>query len=324
MFGQALAIAKGDDRSDLERLLDAQEPAVKRLFLELVDDIRDELTVRRIRKAIEEGRMSDAMRRATEYARLGEGVGDASRIGAVQTAQSLRDIDKQIAFDASGEHYAARIRAQRLELTGRVSEQQRQTIAGSLQRGLALRENPIAIARRFRDSIGLSPRQDIAVENYRRALETGDRAALERMLRDRRYDPSVRRMLETGEALGKERIDRMVERYRQRQLKWRAEMIARTEVLRALHEGQEEMLLQAIGQGRIDPASVVRIWHTRVDGRERASHRAMSGQTRALGEAFESGYGNLLAYPGDPDAPASEIIHCRCGLSFEAAPPQVP
>lgn len=55
-----------------------------------------------------------------------------------------------------------------------------------------------------------------------------------------------------------------------------------------------------------------RLWITQQDDRVRASHIPMQGQCRPYGQAFVSGAGNYIRYPGDGDAPISEIILCRC------------
>jgi SPP1 gp7 family putative phage head morphogenesis protein len=55
-------------------------------------------------------------------------------------------------------------------------------------------------------------------------------------------------------------------------------------------------------------------WLTTIDGREREWHQTMDGQIKDLNEPFVSGQGNLLMFPGDPNAPANEVIQCRCAL----------
>lgn len=46
-------------------------------------------------------------------------------------------------------------------------------------------------------------------------------------------------------------------------------------------------------------------------GNERLSHLGANEQIRAMGEKFDVG-GYELAYPGDPDGPAKEVINCNC------------
>lgn len=46
----------------------------------------------------------------------------------------------------------------------------------------------------------------------------------------------------------------------------------------------------------------------------RESHMDLDGKTALAGEAFHTIWGNDLRYPGDPSAPAREVINCHCTL----------
>ena len=46
----------------------------------------------------------------------------------------------------------------------------------------------------------------------------------------------------------------------------------------------------------------------------RESHMDLDGKTALAGEAFQTIWGNELRYPGDPSAPAREVINCHCTL----------
>ena len=153
--------------------------------------------------------------------------------------------------------------------------------------------------------------------NYRRLLgrvSEGDSEALTRQLRDRRFDPTVRRAVAAREPLSQAQIDRMVERYRARYVKYRAEVIGRTEALRAVHAGNDEAYRQAIDGGAIDLDELQRTWVTARDERVRPTHRVAGGQVRGINEPFIVG-GAQLRYPGDPRGPAKETIQCRCALT---------
>lgn len=90
----------------------------------------------------------------------------------------------------------------------------------------------------------------------------------------------------------------------------RARTIAQTETHRAWQAG---ILASAMYyQPQTGPAWV-KEWHTEMDGQERPSHKRANGQVQPLNEPFEVG-GSLLRYPGDPTAPADEVINCRCDM----------
>lgn len=57
-------------------------------------------------------------------------------------------------------------------------------------------------------------------------------------------------------------------------------------------------------------------WNTMEDDRVRDSHDETEGQVRPFGEPFETGDGNLLMFPGDPDGPPEDTENCRCFLTL--------
>ncbi|MBE2186681.1 MAG: minor capsid protein [Rhodothermales bacterium] len=82
----------------------------------------------------------------------------------------------------------------------------------------------------------------------------------------------------------------------------RAATIARTATTAAFEAGQVEAFRDAgIEKHR---------WLSERDSRVRASHTAIDGQVRKLGEAFSNG----CRWPGDPSGPAGETVNCRCSL----------
>jgi len=82
--------------------------------------------------------------------------------------------------------------------------------------------------------------------------------------------------------------------------------------LSAVNQGVDNMYFQAISDGILDEDNMIQTWITAPDERVRGSHKPMHRQTRQMGEAFISGNGNSLRYPGDPESPVEERANCRC------------
>lgn len=289
---------------------------LKRRFKEAVENVRSQYTLRQIVRLMESGRVEDAIRTArASYLVFADQVNSGFIFSGERAGIWLSNrLDDLVSFDRTNERAVQAMRRRRLELVRQITDEQRRAIRVAIDAGVERGANPIEVARDFRETIGLTERQAQAVANYRRLLEQGNRGALDRALRDRRYDRRVRRAID-GEALSPEQIDRMVERYRQRYIKYRSEVIARTESLAATHEGTEEALQQAVDSGHVNVTLLERSWVTAGDERVRGSHASMSGQKRRMGEAFLSGNGYQLRFPGDPRAPISEIAQCRCVLT---------
>lgn len=166
--------------------------------------------------------------------------------------------------------------------------------------------------------IGLTEGQTTTVQRVFDRLRSGDpadlKAYLQMELRDKRFDPAVRRALREGKPVPVAKAQQMRARYADKALKMRGDTIARTEMLSSLHAGQSEGLQQLIDTGSVRADQVVQIWDATGDSRTRPSHMAMDGQSRPVGQAFEAPSGAKLKFPGDPDAPAEERIKCRCWL----------
>lgn len=90
--------------------------------------------------------------------------------------------------------------------------------------------------------------------------------------------------------------------------KTRAMTIARTEVLGATNFAA----LQTYKQIGVP----FKRWLATLDERTRDTHAEAHGQVVAVNEKFDVG-GYRMSHPGDPTAPAKEVINCRCTLTPE-------
>lgn len=197
-----------------------------------------------------------------------------------------------------------------LNLIREISMTTREAVRQAVIEAVATGKPPRAIARQFRSTIGLTEGQQKWVSNYRSALENGDLTkALSYELRDRRFDASVR-----NGTLSQDKIDKMVERYEARTIKYRTEVIARTESLRAVEVGQFESVRQGIQDGHINP-DLEKGWVVTTDGRERTWHYELKSKWVKFNEPFINSHGPLM-YPRDPNGAADNTIQCRCRLRY--------
>lgn len=309
-----------DSYERIDRLLTRAERHIAAVFALMIDSLRDDLDLKMVADMIEAGRWDGAFeyieRRAAE-------LGAASnlmfvRAGADTMAFMASVGIAQISFDQVNYRGVEKMRANQLRLIREFTNGQRDTLRYVMTDGIAAGIGPREQARRFREVVGLTERQAKAVLNYRRLLgQVGDNdatdqaEALTRALRDKRYDRGILSAIRDGRPLDQAHIDKMVERYRQRYVKYRAEMIARTEALRSVHEGVAEAFDQAIDSGDIEADQIEQKWSSSRDHRVRDTHRYLNGQKRKIGEVWTTSNGSLR-YPGDPMAPASETVQCRC------------
>jgi hypothetical protein len=332
-------MARRGNRNTLEALLDRLEPNTRKAFEDVIYDIRRNidlqtltarLEARDIEGAIRALNIDDAAFRPLEAALV-----EAFNTGGLATVNRMPPLRLE-----TGERAVIRFDARNLVGEGILRQQSgtlireikadalfgaRSYLSDALSRG----ENPTTTAldlagrinrasgRREGGLIGLTSSQVDTARRFALELATGDANALSRKLRDPRFDRTIRNAIKEGRGLTSAEAVPMYRAYLNRALRWRAETIARTETMTALSQAQDEAFRQNIEAGKIDPSAVTSTWYATGDKRTRDTHREMSGQKVAWGELFISPSGARLRYPGDPRAPASERINCRCARSID-------
>lgn len=224
-----------------------------------------------------------------------------------------------ISFDPSNPRAAAQADTLTYNFIREISQEQRDAVRTAVTKALSDGSGPKVAARAFRDTIGLTEKQNAAVESYRTLLEQGSSSALDRALRDRRSDKRVARA--GDDPLSPEQINSMVDRYRNRFIQYRADTIARTESTEALGSANHEAVQQTVAAADIDPATnVLKKWNSTFDDRTRESHVVLGDGPTVLGmmTPFVSMFGNKMLFPGDRShgAQPRDIVNCRCVCSY--------
>lgn len=228
-----------------------------------------------------------------------------------------------------------------LGLIRNINEQTKEAVRGVLVAHMKEGKPPAAQARQIKEVVGLTPSQAQAVANFRKELETfhTKRTAagwklgqapdmvnghnvlkpdasgapkdgmLERRLRDRRYDAALQRALTDRKPLKPEKIDAMVAAYKRRYVAYRANMIARTESLRATNMGVQDAWRQAVEGGKVSEGLVRRLWITTKDERTCRVCSPIPSMNKGgvgLGDPFVTPDGPVDIPPLHP--------HCRCTI----------
>jgi hypothetical protein len=191
--------------------------------------------------------------------------------------------------------------------------------------------------------IGLTDRQAQAVKNFRKELETfhlrrsaggynlGGKISrapggaqvyaldedgqlkdgiLERRLRDFRFDGQLQRAMQQGKPLTPAQIDKMVEAYARKYLKYRSETIARTEALRTTNFGVQDAWRQAIASGTVPEENIRRQWVLSRDERLCSLCAPVPRMNPKLGVAF----GQPFATPKGAQMLPPLHPNCRCTI----------
>lgn len=323
------------ERQLYDELLDHYGREVANAFLAAVDDLKKGADLQKLLIAIERGSLDEALTAlhldAAAFSNLLDQIQSGYTISG-QTAASFIRAAAIVRFNARNPRAEQWLRLHSSALVTRILDDQRQAVRQALTAGMEKGQNPRTVAldivgrvnktsgKREGGILGLTAQQEEFVRNARAELGSGDpaqlKAYLSRARRDKRFDRAVQKAIREEAGLPADVAAKAARQYENRLLKLRGDMIGRTEALTSLRAAKQEAYLQAVDSGAIAESAVRRIWRDASDLRVRHTHRIMDGDSVGLREAFRSPSGARLMFPGDPSAPASEIVNCRCHLDY--------
>lgn len=308
-----------DKSKEIDALLKDLEPKLEKAFRQGLENLRDEVDFKAIERAIEQGDFDKAATLINEavvatalieYNKLIQDVvqagGDIAAKWAKPVLVARLNVTETHTARFINEYQATRIR--------QVTEEVQRVVGDIILKGVTDGINPRHIAREIREYIGLTSRQLQAVDNYERLLREGDRQALLRALRDKRFDRTVINSIANKKPLTEEQIQRMKQRYTERYINYRATTIARTEAIMLVNQGQQFYWEQAIADGKVAEERLRKVWIPTYDGKLREAHAAIPRMNKKgvpFRESFQSPLGPIR-FPGDPQATAANVVNCRC------------
>jgi hypothetical protein len=321
-----------------EALVADWEPRLREAFLKAIRDITNRVNVSLIARMLEEGNIEGAVRAVgmdpVDFRLLDQAIAQAFNAGGNAYEEQIPKVRTpdgallEFRFDARNPQAEEWVRTRSTNLiTGDIIEDQRNTIRQHLTAGLEAGQNPRTTAldlvgrknsvTGLRDGgvIGLTSAQEEWQRRYEAELASGDphqlKAALQRGLRDKRYDAAIRKAIASGKAIPADRVAAMLAAYRNRSLKYRADLIAKQETLEALSASQREAYRQAIERGQVQAQNIARYAITAGDERVRYSHREIPKMNKdgvGFDEQFQTPDGPRMKTPFD--------VGCRCHIVY--------
>lgn len=307
-----------------------------RAFLDSVAEIKNTVKITQLTALIEAGNIDGAIRLLgldpAAFEGMDEALRQSFRTGGMTGAAQFGDIpttvgDIPMRFNMRNPAAEEWLLTNSSELVVEMSQSQtelvRQVLTDDLAQGINPKQSALDLigrtdstGKRTGGLIGLTEQQAGWVSTARTELEELNPNYFTRTLRDKRLDGVIRKAMNSGTPLTPQQINRAVTRLQGRTLKYRGDVIARTESINALRAGHEESVNQAIELGEVDARDVSGEWDSSGnDGRTRDSHLLMEGQKRAHGVPFDFvlTVGQAM-FPGDSSlgADPSELIQCRC------------
>lgn len=255
--------------------------------------------------------------------------------GGVLAAQTINPAARgtvRFTFDMTNPRAEAWIRENVATRVVQVSEEvkavARQVIEAGYGKGMHPRQIATDIAGRMENGrrrggvIGLDSRLVNYRENMRARLLSGDNSELQKVLgmtrRDKRFDAAIHRAIETGRPIPRETVARMVARYEDRLIAYRAETIARTETGFAVMSGRMEEWQQAAEKQGLPIEAVTKTWRHGGGVKDpRPDHRAMNCTTvRGLNTPFVFPDGRELQHALDARGGVHHCANCSCSTDF--------
>ena len=326
-----------------EELLAKYEPRLAEAFREAIQDIRSAIVLARVIERLERGDINGAIAamqiEKEAFSALELALAETFNAGGINAVGDLPKVtDPQgnrviWRFGVRNPEAERLLRSQSSNLVTRITEDQREGIRYALEQGLMQGRNPRSTAldvvgrvsratgKREGGIIGLTRHQIEFIERARQNLASGSPELMRQYLalstRDKRFDRTVIAAIKAEKPVTGEALQKIMGRLSDKNLQLRGEMLARTETMTALGTARDEAMRQQIEGGKVAIDDVTKIWRSAGDSRVRHTHRALSGQKADMNGSFVSPSGATLRYPGDPEAPASEIIGCRCWLQYK-------
>lgn len=195
------------------------------------------------------------------------------------------------------------------QISAEVQQAVQQVAADSAHAGLS----PYQTSRDIRDLIGLTDTQQGYVDSYRVSLENRTDSALNRALRNTQNDEIIQEAIDLNQTLSDEKIDQLVSRYAETWRNYRAEMIARTELIAANNAGARSAMDALIDNGDFIRDETRRFWLVALD--EDTCPICLS-----IPELNPDGVGMDEDFDSD-DGPVFEpTVHpnCRCSVTYRS------
>lgn len=332
------------NRSIFDQLLDKYDTVLAEAFFQSIDAIKSAVTLHVVVERLERGDINGAIDaiqvERDAFSALELALAEAYNAGGISLVENLPRLKdpegNRVIFRFGVRHPEGEVwlRDHSAQLVTRITDDQKQGIRQALEEGLAAGRNPHSTAldvvgrinrvtgRREGGIIGLTSQQERLVSLARAELVSGDSALLKHYLtrqrRDKRFDRTVMYAIREGKPLPSEVVTRILGQYSDRMVQLRGEMLARTETMMALGTARDNAMRQQINAGKVAEHDIKKKWRSAGDNRVRHTHATLSSaEPIGMDESFISPSGARLRYPGDPLAPTSEIVGCRCHLQYK-------
>lgn len=266
----------------LARMADRLEGKFRNAFLRSMISMADDPELKKLLKDIQAGKFTygdsiDARLNAVKFD-IAE-MNEIARQAIAGSAKVTKDVmNLKGSFDVVNDAVIDAARNLSIELSTNLRKSTKESLRQVIEDLISGNINEAEALRRIQLEVGLLPQHTKAVNNYRRTL------------------------INAGTPRG--RANQLAEQYAKRLLKYRANMISRTEVARATGVGQTQFWRQMRDQDAL-PSQANRVWITAMDERACPFCSSMNGQVASIDGGWETEKGYM-------EYPQGSHPHCRC------------
>lgn len=288
VVSERIHVTKQGERPILHRIADGRTGGLVRGLIALFSDVRRGIGLSIVAEAVRRGDIGKAVE-TVSFDRVQQGllvvltpvITDVVITSGKEMHSRLPPRVKQdTAFNAREARLQDWLDTHIASLIVQVTEETREAVRGVVERAIRQGLHPDRAAGHIRELVGLTRRQGLAVDNYRARLVTAGRSQAQ--------------------------IERFTSRYAEQLHTYRANNIARTELMTAANRGHYESIRQMVELGRMTGAT--KRWITVPDDRRCEWCAPMHNQMVPFDAMFTSGLGNVEHPPLHPQ--------CRCLVSF--------
>lgn len=292
--------------SKLNQFLNAASSEPAYILQSTWGDQQNAITYKEIREAIVNGYMNEStfQQWQKDYSIMVNDKLAPTWISAMEAAsQGIKDNHSDFYFDHTWVGITNWVKEHGSEFITNISDEQKSAVSALIARAYSKGESPDELSRAIRPCIGLTERQSIANANY--------------------YDHVRNELLKNNpgmkEVTAAKKAQESAAKYAAQQHRYRAQMIAETEMAFAYQHGEYEAVKMAQAQGYM--GTVQKVWSTAYDRGVCSICRNLEGTAIGMDEDFEFGKKPLL-FAGQRLTPPAHPL-CRCAVEYKEVSPPV-
>lgn len=258
------------------------------------------ITYKEIREAIMNGYMDEATLKAwqQDYSTMVSTKFAPAWTSAMEAAsQGIKDAHDGFYFDHNWTGITNWVKNHGAEFVTNSTQEQKSAINALISRAYSKGESAEELSRAIRPCIGLTERQAVANQNY--------------------YDHIKAELLKNNpgmkEATAAKKAQEAAAKYAAQQHRYRAQVIAETELALAYNRGEYEAVKMLIAQGYISGAD--KIWSTAANESVCTVCSALEGTKVDIDDPFDFGKTHKSLFKGQELTPPLHPI-CRCALVY--------